>query len=78
MLRFLQKISDLQPHGEAGTRRHFDNLVWTLPIPEYDDADPVHRDLATVAVRAEKIAEGVDLTALVQTVGPPIFGASNK
>ncbi len=28
----LEKISDLQPHGQRD-KRHFDNLVWTLPIP---------------------------------------------
>ncbi|WP_428488525.1 N-6 DNA methylase, partial [Rhodopila sp.] len=30
----LAKISDLQSYGEAGTHRDFDNLVWTLPIPD--------------------------------------------
>ena len=41
----------------------FDNLVWTLPIPEYDDTDPLHRDLAATAAHAEQVAAGVDLTA---------------
>ena len=58
----LAKITDLQSHGEAGTRRDFDNLVWTLPIPEYDDTDPLHRDLAAVAAHAETIAAAVELT----------------
>ncbi len=48
--------------GEAGTRRHLDNIVWTLPIPEYDDAEPLHRDLAAAAFRAEAIAASVPLT----------------
>ncbi|MCZ8150633.1 MAG: hypothetical protein O9325_22600, partial [Roseomonas sp.] len=39
------KIADMQSHGEA-TPRDFDNLVWTLPIPEYDPAETLHRDLA--------------------------------
>ena len=56
------KIHDLQVAGEAGTRRHLDNLVWTLPIPEYDPGEPLHRDLAAAAVRAEAIAASVDLT----------------
>jgi N-6 DNA Methylase len=59
----LAKITDLQPHGQRD-KRHFDNLVWTLPIPEYDDTDPVHRDLAAAASHAERVAAGVDLTAL--------------
>jgi len=57
----LAKVTDLQPHGQRD-KRDFDNLVWTLPIPEYDDTDQVHRDLAAAAVRAEMVAAGVDLT----------------
>ncbi|MGH7050447.1 MAG: hypothetical protein ACREE5_07350 [Acetobacteraceae bacterium] len=57
----LGKVADLQPPGEAGTRRHLDNLVWTLPIPEYDDADPLHRDLAAAASHAEEVAAAVEL-----------------
>ena len=56
------KISDLQGIGEAGTKRDFDNLVWTLPIPEYDDSESLHRDLAAAASRAEAIAAAVPLT----------------
>ena len=55
------RIADLQSHGEAGTRRDLDNLVWTLSIPEYDDTDPVHRDLAIAANHAEEVAAIVDL-----------------
>lgn len=56
----LAKISDLQPRGEFNPR-DFDNLVWTLPIPEYDPAEALHRDLAAAASRAEAIAAAVDL-----------------
>ncbi len=58
----LARITDLQPHGQRD-KRHFDNLVWTLPIPEYDPADPVHRDLAAAAAHAETVAAATDLTA---------------
>ncbi len=51
----------MQPHGQRD-KRHFDNLVWTLPIPEYDDAEPLHRDLAAAALRAEAVAALVPLT----------------
>ena len=57
----LGRISEFQPHGQRD-KRHFDNLVWTLPIPEYDPAEAVHRDLAAAARRAEDIAANVDLS----------------
>ncbi len=56
----LAKITDLQPHGQRD-KRDFDNLVWTLPIPEYDPAEAVHRDLAAASARATDIAEAVAL-----------------
>ena len=56
----LAKITDLQSHGQRD-KRHFDNLVWTLPIPEYDDREPLHRDIAAAAMRAEAVAAGVML-----------------
>jgi hypothetical protein len=58
----LAKISDLQAIGEAGTKRDLDNLIWTLPIPEYDDTEALHRDLAAAAIRAEAVAALVPLT----------------
>ena len=57
----LAKIIDLQSHGQRD-KRDFDNLVWTLPIPEYDDTEQLHRDLAAAAARAETIAATVELT----------------
>jgi hypothetical protein len=57
----LAKIVDLQSHGQRD-KRDFDNLVWTLPIPEYDDTDPLHRDLAAAAAHAETVAAGVEFT----------------
>jgi hypothetical protein len=58
----LAKITDLQGIGEAGTKRDFASLVWTLPIPEYDEREVLHRDLAAVASRAETVAATVSLT----------------
>ena len=58
---FWQKFFSLQFFDEIDTC-HFDNLVWTLPIPEYDDTDPLHRDLAAAAAHAETIAAAVPLT----------------
>jgi len=42
--------------------RDFDNLVWELPIPEFDAREPLHRELADAAVAAERIAAAVELT----------------
>ncbi len=57
----LAKVTDLQPHGQRD-KRDFDNLVWTLPIPEYDPAEPLHRDLAAAAAPAVAVAAAVPLT----------------
>lgn len=81
----LAKVTDLQPQGQRD-KRHFDNLVWTLPIPEYDPADALHRDLAAAvpldaghftakrrAIRAALAADGVaaEMEALVDALLPP-------
>ncbi|TBR21180.1 SAM-dependent DNA methyltransferase [bacterium] len=58
----LARISGLQPHGQRD-KRHFDNLVWTLPIPEFDPADPLHAELAALGAEAEALAGGVPLSA---------------
>jgi hypothetical protein len=51
---------DAQPKGQGGAR-HFDNLIWELPIPEYDRRIELHRDLAAAAATAERVAAAVDL-----------------
>ena len=39
--------------------RHFDNLMWELPIPEYNARDPLHQELADLAVECERVAAAV-------------------
>lgn len=56
----LDRVKELQPVGQRDPR-HFDNLVWTLPIPEFDPADAVHADLAAAAFHAADIAARVEL-----------------
>ncbi len=56
----LERVKDLQPVGQRDPR-HFDNLVWTLPIPEYDAAEALHVDLATAALHAAEVAARVEL-----------------
>jgi hypothetical protein len=56
-----QLIAPMQPKGQGGAR-HFDNLIWELPIPDYARREALHRDLAAAAAEAEKIAAAVALT----------------
>ncbi len=56
----LDRVVDLQPVGQRD-RRHFSNLVWTLPIPEFDATEALHRDLAAAALHAAEVAARVEL-----------------
>ena len=58
--RVRRAIAPLQPKGQGGAR-HFDNLMWELPIPDFDARDPMHLDLAAIAEEAERIAAAVVL-----------------
>jgi SAM-dependent methyltransferase len=51
----------LQPRGEHNPR-HFDKLIWRLPIPLFDPADDVHRQLVELAAKAEALAAATDVT----------------
>lgn len=55
----LDRVKDLQPVGQRDPR-HFDNLVWTLPIPEFDPTDAVHAELAAAALHAATVAARVE------------------
>jgi N-6 DNA Methylase len=55
----LDRVRDLQPVGQRDPR-HFDNLVWTLPIPEFDPVEVLHRDLAAAALHASAVAARVE------------------
>ncbi|MBF9151906.1 hypothetical protein [Novosphingobium jiangmenense] len=56
----LDRVKDLQPVGQKDPR-DFDNLVWTLPIPEFDPEDVLHNDIAAAAFQAAEIAARVEL-----------------
>lgn len=56
----LARVVDLQPVGQRDPR-HFDNLVWTLPIPEFDAAEALHVDIAAAALHAAEVAARVIL-----------------
>ncbi len=55
----LDRVKDLQPVGQRDPR-DFDNLVWTLPIPEFDAAEALHVDLSAAALRATEVAARVE------------------
>ena len=55
-------LEPLMPKGQFGAR-HVQKHLWRLPIPEYDDDNPLHRDIAAAAVKATAGA-----TALLQEV----------
>lgn len=56
----LDRVKDLQPVGQRDPR-DFDNLVWTLPIPEFDANEALHIDIAAAALHAADVASRVEL-----------------
>ena len=56
----LQRVIPMQARGWRDPR-HFDNLVWELPIPEFDSSLELHRQLAAAAAEAEMTAASVVL-----------------
>ena len=54
------RVAGLQSRGQWGAR-HFDKVIFTLPIPPFDAAVSLHRDLADAARDAETIAIAVAL-----------------
>ncbi|MCA3421136.1 MAG: N-6 DNA methylase [Roseomonas sp.] len=57
-----ERIADKQAKGQGGAR-HFDNLIWELPIPEYDGRNALHRRIAALAGECEALAATVPLDA---------------
>ena len=49
------RISDIQSRGQFGAR-HFDKVMFTLPIPRFDASVGLHIDLAAEAKAAEAVA----------------------
>jgi hypothetical protein len=56
----LARVIPMQPRGWRDPR-HFDNLVWELPIPEFDRRQALHQELADAAAEAERVAALVPL-----------------
>jgi hypothetical protein len=53
-------IERYQSRGQFGAR-DFDKVLFNLPIPLFDAADPLHRDLAEAGAHAEAVAAQVEL-----------------
>lgn len=52
------RVAHMQSRGEQGAR-HFDKLMFTLPIPRFDGRKPEHQALADAGREAERVAAGV-------------------
>jgi SAM-dependent methyltransferase len=59
----------LQARGQFGAR-HFDKVIWALPIPIFNPAVDLHLELARLGERAEAVAAGVEIngTGAFQTI----------
>lgn len=55
-----KRVENLQSRGQWGAR-DFDKVVFTLRIPVFDSKVALHRDLATLAAEAERLAALVEL-----------------
>ena len=59
------RIAAMQARGQWGAR-HFDKVMFTLPIPRFDSAITLHTELAAAAAEAERIVEAFELPASVK------------
>ena len=55
-----KRIEAMQSRGQWGAR-DFDKVIFNLPIPRFDKAKALHRDLAAAAGEAETLAANVPL-----------------
>lgn len=54
------RVAAMQSRGQWGAR-HFDKVMFNLPIPLFDPAEAAHNDLAAAAAEAEQIAAAFEL-----------------
>ena len=59
------RVATMQSRGQWGAR-HFDKVMFTLPIPRFDSAITLHNELAAAAAEAERIAAAFELPASVK------------
>lgn len=54
------RVAAMQARGQWGAR-HFDKVVFNLPIPLFDPSETLHNELAAAAGEAERIAAAFEL-----------------
>lgn len=59
-----KRISELQARGAFGAR-HFDKVMFTLPIPRFDASQPVHAQIAESGAAAERFVASMNLNPAV-------------
>jgi hypothetical protein len=59
------RVAALQARGQWGAR-HFDKVMFNLPIPRFDPSESLHNELAAAAGEAEKIAAAFELPETVK------------
>jgi len=59
------RVASLQSRGQWGAR-DFDKVMFTLPIPRFDETVALHNELAAAAAEAERIAAAFELPETVK------------
>ena len=59
------RVAEMQARGQFGAR-HFDKVMFTMPIPRFDTAVALHNELAAAAAEAERIAAAFELPETVK------------
>jgi hypothetical protein len=59
------RIASIQARGQWGAR-HFDKVMFTLPIPRFDARVTLHSDLAAAAAEAERVAAAFEFPETVK------------
>jgi len=60
-----KRIELYQARGQWGAR-HFDKVIFNLPIPRFDPKNETHAALSKAAAEAEEIAAAIELPAAVK------------
>jgi hypothetical protein len=59
------RVAAMQARGQWGAR-HFDKVMFNLPIPRFESSEAVHNELAAAAGEAERIAAAFELPESVK------------
>lgn len=59
------RVAEMQSRGQWGAR-HFDKVMFNLPIPPFDPSESLHNELAAAAAEAERVAAAFELPESVK------------